>query len=46
MRVHRSYLINTNKVTAFTPHEIELNTIEVPIGASYKEYVLTILKQS
>lgn len=45
MRVHRSYLVNTNKVTAFTTHEIELNTIEIPIGASYKEYVLTILKQ-
>ena len=46
LRVHRSYLINSKKVTAFTPHDIELNDVEVPIGASYKEYVLAILKQS
>lgn len=45
LRVHRSYLINSKKVTAFSPHDIELNDIEVPIGASYKEYVLAILKE-
>jgi two-component system LytT family response regulator len=45
LRVHRSYLINSKKVTAFTPHDIELDTIEIPIGASYKEYVLAILKE-
>lgn len=45
LRVHRSYLINSKKVTAFTPHDIELNNVEVPIGASYKEYVLAILKE-
>jgi len=45
LRVHRSYMINSKKVTAFTPHDIELNTVEVPIGASYKEYVLAVLKE-
>jgi two-component system LytT family response regulator len=45
LRIHRSYLINSKKVTAFTPHDIELNDVEVPIGASYKEYVLAILKE-
>ncbi|WP_420571566.1 LytR/AlgR family response regulator transcription factor [Kordia sp.] len=45
LRIHRSYLINSKKVTAFTPHDIELNNVEVPIGASYKEYVLAILKE-
>jgi len=45
LRVHRSYIINSKKVTAFTPHDIELNDTEVPIGASYKEYVLAILKE-
>ena len=45
LRVHRSYIINSKKVTAFTPHDIELNDVEVPIGASYKEYVLAILKE-
>ncbi len=45
LRVHRSYLINSKKVTAFTPHDIELNDVEVPIGASYKEYVLAMLKE-
>jgi DNA-binding LytR/AlgR family response regulator len=45
LRVHRSYLINSKKITAFTPHDIELSDTEVPIGASYKEYVLAILKE-
>ncbi|WP_430410554.1 LytR/AlgR family response regulator transcription factor [Kordia sp.] len=45
LRVHRSYIINSKKITAFTPHDIELNDVEVPIGASYKEYVLAVLKE-
>lgn len=39
IRVHRSYIVNTNKVTAFTKRDIEIGDIEIPIGDSYKEIV-------
>lgn len=45
LRVHRSYLINTSKITAFTSHEIEVNAVEIPIGISYKENVVSFLQQ-
>lgn len=44
LRIHRSFIINTSKITAFTINEIEVNHIEIPIGASYKEDVLSYLK--
>ncbi len=40
IRVHRSYIINLNKVTSFTTHEVEINSTEIPIGASYKDNVI------
>jgi len=43
-RIHRSFIINTAKITAFTMNEIEVSNIEIPIGASYKEDVLLYLK--
>lgn len=45
LRVHRSYLINTKKITAFTTHTIELDTVEIPIGVSYKEDVTAYLEK-
>lgn len=44
LRIHRSFIINTAKITAFTMNEIEVSNIEIPIGASYKEDVLSYLK--
>jgi DNA-binding LytR/AlgR family response regulator len=44
IRIHRSYIINTEKITAFTTSEIEVNGIEIPIGASYKETAEQFLK--
>jgi len=40
VRVHRSYIVNTNKITAYTKSDIEIGKIEIPIGASYKDSVL------
>lgn len=45
LRIHRSFIINSSKITAFSMNEIEINGIEVPIGASYKENVLHYLDQ-
>ena len=43
LRVHRSYIINTLKISAFTINDIEVNSVEIPIGVSYKEDVITFL---
>lgn len=45
LRVHRSYIINTSKITAFSSHDIDVNSIEVPIGASYKDVVIVFLEK-
>lgn len=44
LRIHRSYIINTSKITAFTSNDIDLNTNEIPIGVSYKEKVILFLE--
>ncbi|MGY3792206.1 LytR/AlgR family response regulator transcription factor [uncultured Aquimarina sp.] len=44
LRVHRSFIINTNKITAYTQNDIDLGVIEIPIGVSYKEKVYSYLK--
>ncbi|NQX81634.1 MAG: response regulator transcription factor [Flavobacteriaceae bacterium] len=43
LRVHRSYIINTSKITAFTSNDIEVDSIEVPIGASFKDTTVIFL---
>ena len=44
LQVHRSYIVNTAAVTAFTQLDIEIGSIEIPIGGKYKEGVLKVLK--
>lgn len=44
LRVHRSYIVNTNKITAFTAKDIEIEKIEIPIGEHFKSGVLAALK--
>lgn len=45
LRVHRSYIVNTAKITAFTKMDVEIGTKEIPIGASYKSQVWAFLKK-
>ncbi|WP_196890719.1 LytR/AlgR family response regulator transcription factor [Aureivirga marina] len=44
LRIHRSYIVNCAKITAFTTNDIEINDKELPIGASYKKQVLEYLE--
>lgn len=44
IRIHRSYIVNRNKITAYTKNDVEINTIEIPISDNYKENILGILK--
>ena len=36
IRTHRSYIVNKDKITAYTNHDIEIGNVEIPIGESYK----------
>ena len=44
-RTHRSYIVNSQKITAFTAQDIEIGNIEIPIGISYKQNVMEFLKK-
>ncbi len=44
LRIHRSYIVNTTKITAFTKMDIEIGEKEIPIGASYKQKVSEALQ--
>lgn len=43
LRSHRSFLVNKDQVTAFTKNDIEIQSIEIPIGEYYKAQVLKSL---
>lgn len=36
IRIHRSYLVRRDKITAFTPDAVEIAGKELPVGGSYK----------
>jgi len=44
LRIHRSYIVNADKITAYTVHDVEIGDIEIPIGISYKRQLLEKLK--
>ncbi len=35
LRIHRSFVVSVNKVTAFTKRDVEIDKIELPIGKNY-----------
>lgn len=40
LRVHRSFIVNINSVTAYTKNDIEIGNIEIPIGDLYKKRMI------
>ncbi|TAI49159.1 LytR/AlgR family response regulator transcription factor [Flagellimonas allohymeniacidonis] len=46
IRIHRSYVVNSKKITAYTAQDVEIAKLEIPIGGKYKEYVFSYLKNS
>lgn len=44
LRIHKSYIVSTSRIEAFTPHSVEVPGKELPIGRSYKNAVLDILQ--
>ncbi|NQZ45850.1 MAG: response regulator transcription factor [Flavobacteriaceae bacterium] len=45
LRVHRSYVVNTDQVTAYTAKDVEIGAQEIPIGGTYKEGVIDLLSR-
>jgi len=45
LRIHRSFIVNAAKVTAFTAADVEIGEREIPIGNSYKNEVMEFLKR-
>ena len=35
VRIHRSFIVSVNKITAFTNHDVEVGNVELPIGRLY-----------
>lgn len=44
IRVHRSYIINKDKITAYTKNDIEIGKIEIPIGENFRNNLTPFLK--
>lgn len=43
IRIHKSYLVNREKITAVRASEVELHTISLPVGRTYKQNLKKIL---
>ncbi|WKN45644.1 LytR/AlgR family response regulator transcription factor [Tunicatimonas pelagia] len=39
LRIHRSYIVNVNQITAYTKQDVEISRQELPIGEQYRESV-------
>lgn len=46
LRTHRSYIVAIDKITAYTQKDIEIDTIEIPIGSSYSSKVFSLLSHT
>ncbi|WP_350290532.1 LytTR family DNA-binding domain-containing protein [uncultured Croceitalea sp.] len=44
IRLHRSYIVNSEKITAYTKNDVEIERLEIPIGNNYKDNMLPFLK--
>ena len=40
LRVHKSFIVAWNKITAFTALDVEINGVEIPIGRQYRDEFL------
>lgn len=45
LRVHRSFIIAKDKITAYTQHDLEIGKLQIPIGRNYKAIVQRIFSR-
>jgi two-component system LytT family response regulator len=46
LRIHRSFIVNLKQVSAFTASHVEIGSTELPIGESYKELVMKVIRNA
>lgn len=46
LRIHRSYIVSINKVTAYTKYDIEIGKTELPIGRSFSGVIKRLTDNS
>jgi DNA-binding LytR/AlgR family response regulator len=45
LRIHRSFIVNLDRIDAYTATDVEINKFKVPIGRNYKADVMKILSK-
>jgi len=45
MRIHKSYIVALNKITAYTKNDVEIGLHEIPIGQVYRTAFLDLMNQ-
>lgn len=45
IRIHRSFIVAVRKITAYTHTSVEIGGKRIPIGRSYSEQVLKLLRE-
>lgn len=43
VRIHRSYIVNMNKIDAFNREQVKINTVSLPIGRTFKKTAMEML---
>ena len=46
LRIHRSFIVAKDKITAYTQHDLEIGKHQIPIGRNFKSVVLKTFKVS
>ena len=46
VRIHRSYIVSLKKITAYTNHDVEINSLEIPIGRLYTPNISRMLEKT
>lgn len=45
IRVHKSFVVNVNRITMIESNELTIGKVAIPIGATYKEAFLTMMRR-
>lgn len=43
IQVHKSFIVPIERITAYTAHDVEIGKVEIPIGRSFKDGVMSVL---
>ncbi|WP_228850707.1 LytR/AlgR family response regulator transcription factor [Aegicerativicinus sediminis] len=46
LRIHRSFIVATNKITAYTKNDVEIGKIEIPFGSNYGDIISKLSNDS